>query len=174
MKNSDLDDVFAEHIYPGFPFKDKSWLALALERDSYDGTRMSQDLFSNLRSVFDPDSEEVLWIFGDLIESTRVEGIKIPFQWDAYRNFVLSDSGFSLEYKIVAGSGLLAVWADADLTLIGGEASAMEKVLSVYGGRDAFLKIIETQFFGDYKSGNEDMRCYFRSLLKIGRETKSS
>lgn len=160
------DHLFSDEIFPGFPFKSQSWLAVAFERNRYDNTRMPEWFFREASMVFNPSGSSKLFIKGDCFAlEGRDEIASVGFDWDSYSGFMRSPEGFSLEYKMANGAADFACWADPELTVIGGESDRMDVLLDKCGGRESMLGHIEREFFLDESTGNEDMRSYFQGLL---------
>lgn len=161
-----IDDLFSNRIFPGFPFKDRSWLAVAFERNMYDNTRMPEWFFLGASTIFNPSGRSKLLIKGDCFAlEGRDEVAHVDFIWDSYAGFMRSQEGFSLEYKMTNDAADFGCWADAELTIVGGEQGRMDALFNRCGGREPMLERIEREFFLDEPTGNEDMRSYFRGLL---------
>lgn len=161
-----VDDLFSDRIFPGFPFKNQSWLAVAFERNMYDNTRMPEWFFREASIAFNPSESSKLLIKGDcFVLEGQDEVARIRFNWDSYSRFMQSPEGFSLEYKMANDAADFGCWADAELTVVGGESSKMDALLDRCGGRESMLRRIEREFFLDEPAGNEDMRIYFQGLL---------
>jgi len=158
--------TFSAQMYPDFPFLDRSWLAVAFERNAYDNTRMPSEFFSRVAGEFNVSRSRRLLIGGDCFEldgRPAVQGVE--FDWIAYEQFMLSPDGFSLEYKMVSDDGELAIWADPELTVVGGVANKMGRVVSQFGGVASNVRGMYEQFFLDTHAGNEDLRKYLRDLV---------
>jgi hypothetical protein len=161
-----LDSLFSNNIFPEFPFKNQGWIAVAFERNAHSNTRMPEWFFRSACKYYNPNGKNSLLIKGDFFLINGLEEVvEIAFDWDSYKNLIFSPAGFSLEYKMIDKKRRCACWADPELTIFGGEPREMIKLLDEYGGRDHMLKNIESEFFLDRQSGNEDMRAYFRGLL---------
>jgi len=162
-----VDDLFEAEIFPEFPFRNRHWLAVAFERNSHDNTRMPEWFFRAASKHFNPDGKSKLLVKGDCfaLDGQLAEVIAVAFDWESYRDFMLSRAGFSIEYKMANDDGTCACWADAELTIFGGAFDKMIKLLDDHGGRNSMLTRIEEEFFLDERAGNEDMRAFFRGLL---------
>lgn len=167
MTARSIYDIFENHIFPGFPFRNRDWLAVAFERNSHDNARMPEWFFRCASKHFNRDGQEKLLIKGDCfaLDGRPKEVVEVAFNWDDYHNFMLLPEGFSLEYKMVSEDGACGCWADAELTVFGGAADEMTGLFDDLGGRNSMLASIEREFFLDEPTGNEDMRAYFRGLL---------
>lgn len=173
MTKEMMNGLFAGQIFPEFPFKKHNWLAVAFERNMYDGARMPEWFFREASLVFNPSRELKLLVMGDCFTlEGRNELALVDFTWDEYAKFMRSKDGFSLEYKIASDLGDFACWADAELTVVGGEQDRMDILLNHFGGRESMLGCIEKEFFLDKPVGNEDMRVYFRKLLFPSERSK--
>jgi len=162
-----VDDLFERAIFPGFPFRNRDWLAIAFERNSYDNTRLPEWFFRSASQHFNADGQNKLLIKGDCFALSEqiAEVVAVDFDWDSYRNFMLSPESYSLEYKMASKDRSCGCWADAELTIFGGSPEEMTAVLADFGGADAVLARVEREFFLDERDGNEDLRAYFRGLL---------
>lgn len=166
MTHHMITDLFTDRIFPGFPFRNQHWLAVAFERNMYDAARMPEGFFREASRVFNPSRKSKLLMTGDcFVLEGRVDVALVGFDWDGYSSFMRSKEGFSLEYKMASDSGDWGCWADQELTVVGGEQRKMDRLLEQCGGRESMLKRMETEFFLDEPAGNEDMRAYFRGLL---------
>lgn len=162
-----IEDLFGEEIFPGFPFRNDNWLAVAFERDDYDNTRMPEWFFRAATRHFNQDGENKLLIMGEPVLSPHFsqEIGDIPFDWEHYRSFMLSAERSAIEYKMASEDRKCGCWADPEMTIFGGAPEKMSELLNDAGGRDAMLAHIEQEFFLGEPTGNEDMRSFFRGLL---------
>jgi hypothetical protein len=167
MNLSSLEIAFEREIFPGFPFRNRDWRAVAFERDNYDNSRIPEWFFRSASMCFNDDGKNTLSIKGDCfaLDGHVSEIVEVPFEWEDYRDFMLSPQAFSIEYKMVSKDGACACWTDAELTVFGGEAEKMTRVLDTNGGADSILEKIEQEFFLGASSGYEEMRTFFRGLL---------
>jgi hypothetical protein len=167
MIASQIKDLFEDEIFPSFPFSNVNWLAVAFERDDYDNARMPEWFFCAATRRFNQDGENKLLIMGEPVVSPHFsqETADIPFDWEHYRNFMLSTERSAVEYKMASEDRKCGCWTDSEMTIFGGVPEKMIELFNDFGGRNAMLAHIEQEFFLDEPSGYEDMRLFLRGLL---------
>ena len=96
------------------PFADEHWRGCALDRDTYDNTRVPQHLFEAIVSAAASKELSVCGYFpaGESCAS-------LAPTWDAYSSYMLTHDNWSLEYVVCDQSGQWALLADADATVFG-------------------------------------------------------
>lgn len=65
----------------------------------------------------------------------------------------------------MSDDGELAIWADPELTVVGGVANKMGRIVSQLGGVDSIVRSMYEKFFLDTQDGNEDLRKYLGDLV---------
>jgi len=113
------------------PFKNASWRGCALNRDSFDYTRMPEVLFNAIIRV--TNSAELL-IAHYAPDSNSP--FRIVASWFNFRSHVFAKENWSLEFVLFDETRAWALLADADATILGAApelASRLDRVLAAHG-----------------------------------------
>lgn len=157
--------LFSQTIYPFFPFAKKGWIAVAFDRDNYDNTRLPEWFFVEAHKEFArPGAFMYVKGYGEDFESTG-ECLEIPFEWEAYRSFMLAPKNYSPEYKIHGVANDWAFWADPEISVWGGDAAAMERIFSRIGGKEQVFALMLSDFHLSDLTANQELQGYLRGLL---------
>lgn len=129
-----LDRYFARAVFPGFPFRNRHWLAVAFDRQSFPA-RMPRWFFDLVLQTYtpvrapmslyarNPEGSEPAWWRHDL----ALDG-------SAYEAMVTDDS--RSELRLIDGLGRWACWSTEEVTVWGGEAEDMTIIYERMGGRE--------------------------------------
>lgn len=158
--------LFSQKIYPDFPFVKKDWLAIAFDRDNYDNTRLPEWFFGEAKLEFSQHQEPILLKgYGERYENIG-DGIELPFEWEAYRQFMCTSKNYSPDYMMKGPANDWAFWGDPETSVWGGEAAAMERIFDRRGGKEAVFALMLEEFgipFG--LSAYHELQAYLRRLV---------
>ena len=164
-----LASVFSIHLNPDFQFRDETWIAVAFERNAYDNTRMPEWFFRVASHQFARSGAVGLLIQGDYFSEAGLSEVTVePFEWSSYQEFMLRPEAYSLEYRMASSDLQCGVWADADITVFGGEPTLMTAVIDELGGANVLLEHMRQEFLLGDISGYQEMDEYFQRLLFPG------
>jgi hypothetical protein len=166
-----VEKAFSTEIFPGFPFANRTWRGVAFERDSYDNTRVPEDWFRSALGAFGPGTISVRG-WGGAFERRPAHTAMVPFDWPAYREFMLAPENWSVEYKMLGSTQDWGVWADAEITVWGGSPELMERAFSALGGTECVLARVKREF-GVVDGGRyAELRAYLETLVYGSRATR--
>ncbi|MEI2454003.1 hypothetical protein [Lysobacter firmicutimachus] len=156
--------VFCERAHPDFPFRDRSWIAVAFERNAYDRTYMPEWFF---RAASKRLGDRVaLLVAGDgFADAGLAEVCALPFAWEDYREFMARPRAYSLAYRMTGADAAFGCVADADMTVFAGEAARMEALLADVGGAGRLLEHMRQEFLLGDTGGYPEMDLFFQRLL---------
>jgi hypothetical protein len=157
--------VFAERIFPGFPFTNDNWVAIAFDRDNYDNTRMPEWFFREAQAEFHRPGD-VLLVKGYGEQFEKAGGVlEVPFEWSSYKAFMLSPENYSPEYQLKSSGIEWAFWADPEISVWGGSKEAMKRIFDRRGGRGAVLSSMFEDFHLTDFSRNRELQEFLRGLV---------
>lgn len=105
------------------PFRAPGWRGCALNRDTYDSTRMPKCLFDVLVAVAMPGELLIERYAPDHPGPDRIAP-----NWDIYTAYTRAPETWSLEFVIYDAEGRWALLADADATVFGAEPSLANEI----------------------------------------------
>ena len=124
------------------PFMDPAWRGCVLDRDDFDNTRLSEQLFNAIIGTAAPNELHI----ARYAPSSNCVATIAP-NWPAYRAYVLAPSNWSLEYVVFDASEQWAVLADADAMVFGAApalAARIDNQLSAQG--TSLVQLTEVSF----------------------------
>lgn len=161
--------VFSESIFPDFPFVNNGWRAIAFERDNYDCARMPKWFFDLAVSVFSENGDGVVQI--DMIdENISAVQYRLCLKWECYHDFMLAN--YSPEYFLTDPGARWGCWIDNEMTVWGGQSSAMMRIFDSIGGVEAVLQFMRNDFFLIDPPSNEKFDAYLVTLVRGRGEGK--
>ncbi|MGH8081687.1 MAG: hypothetical protein ACREP7_14015 [Lysobacter sp.] len=161
-----LNKVFLDDPRGDFPFGHAAWIAVAFERNAYDNSRMPEWFFRGAAEYFGANGTVEWLIAGDCFKFAELPQISAqPFDWLGYHEFMLRPETYSTEYRMAAADGTCGCWADADITIFGGEPDRMSALLASVGGPDRLLAHMRQEFLLGDVAGYGDMDLFFQGLL---------
>ena len=113
------------------PFRTRGWRGCALNRDSFDSTRMPQHLFDILLSLAAP-----VELLIERYAPDHPGPDRIAPDWETYTAYTRGKDTWALEFVIYEADGRWALLADADVTVFGAEpalANHIDELLSLRG-----------------------------------------
>lgn len=166
MDYSRMMKLFSAEIFPGFPFREKSWKALVFDRDQYEAF-LPEKCFRAAEKAFNKSGDLRLYISYEMPDSLNAEMkvANIPFDWLALREFAFSGVNDWNEYKMVSSDYSCAIWSDQEITVFGGKSENMDVMINLLGGPGAVVKgMVDEMLLGD--EGNyPDYVRYIRRLV---------
>ncbi|MBX9400090.1 hypothetical protein K4L06_02120 [Lysobacter sp. BMK333-48F3] len=166
MSADAFGSVFTGPGKSDFPFRDSGWIAVAFERNAHGHARMPEWFFRAAAKRFNGDGAVRLLIAGDCFAQARfVDVCVVPFEWDRYREFMSRPELGSIEYRMASSDRMCGGWADADLTVFGGEPEPMTALLADLGGAGRLLQHMRQEFLLGDAAAYPDMDLFFRRLL---------
>lgn len=158
--------TFSSKIFPGFPFRNNDWVAIAFERDNYTNVRLPEWFFRAAQELLD-SSGEIMLIkgYGEIFDRAPGGVITIPFDWIKFETFMLAPENYSPEYQIEGSKGDWAFWADPELSVWGGHAVIMEKIFDRFGGKQKILISMLKDFYISDIEANAQLYSYLRHLV---------
>lgn len=162
---TNIFDIFSRTIFPGFPFREPEWIAIAFERDNYDNTRMPEWFFREAADEFSADGRMLIKGYGENFCGHPSNTLELAFSWDEYKKFMLSKKGYSPEYLMVGAAGSWACRADGELAVFGGEPTRMNRIFARHGGKDEVFAAMQRDFSLHDEQRNSELRTYLRELV---------
>src|SRR5690606_14459662 len=139
-------------IFPGFPFVQQTWEALAFSRDTAGNSRLPMAVWTCLlRQIANRTRDRVAFITSpEPIHEGLVAAQTQPFVVALDERGVLthfSDMGVYLpEFFMAGASERWAIWGDSDLTVLGGEVNVIHPVIEALGGERAVVEAMLRDF----------------------------
>lgn len=167
-------DLFEQQIFPGFPFRKKSWRAIAFNRDLEGDLRIPASVWLLLVEAIQKRSGRTHALLASPYELSAgtVAQKPQPFAISLDERGIVdhfSNADFYLpEFFMSDGSESWAIWGDSDLTVLGGEADIMHDFLSKRGGDEKVLDQMFLDFGVTDTAESDEMRVYLKGVLYGG------
>lgn len=126
------------------PFRMRGWRGCALDRDSFDSTRMPRQLFDALLTRAAPSELLVERYAPDHPGPDRISP-----DWDAYRAYTRADETWALEFVMYDAGGRWALLADADATVLGAEGSLADQIDELLASQGTSLESMTHEEWGE-------------------------
>lgn len=152
------------------PFRNEDWVAVAFDRDNYDNTRLPDDVFEDLVEVVRADCARFI-ICGSMSKFS-IDGY-VPTQcektgttWSEYKKFLMDNDNYAPEFFVFSESKNWGIWADMEITLLGGERRIMNKIIEKRGGVDRVLANMLDEF-GVSEADYPEFCAYLKRLIDV-------
>lgn len=126
------------------PFRTRGWRGCALNRDTFDSTRMPKQLFDILLSLAAP---------GELLIERYAPDHPGPDHiapdWETYTAYTRADETWALEFVMYEAGGRWALLADADVTVFGAEPSLANRIDEQLTLQGTSLEAMTREEWGD-------------------------
>jgi hypothetical protein len=170
--------LFQPEIFPGFPFVQTTWTALAFSRDNAGNSRLPTTAWACLfRQLASATRDRVAFITSpEPIYEGLVAARTQPFVVALDEQSVLahfSDMDVYLpEFFMAGASERWAIWGDSDLTVLGGQVDVISPVIDALGGKSAVTEAMLRDFGVTSEPDEYGMSVYLRGLIEktSGRE----
>ncbi|MGA6540358.1 MULTISPECIES: hypothetical protein [Stenotrophomonas] len=160
-----IEDLLSFSDFPGFPFKDKTWLGIFLNRDLYGAPGVPRAVFDSLVFGLGLRGAMPLKFVPALTSPVGVECF--PWtelsDWCDYVKFI-DRIDFCPEYYLVSRDFSVLLWFDPEAVVVGGDASLISEVAQALGGMECLAQQSAREFGVELDDGRSDVAAFIREI----------
>lgn len=164
--------IFGARIFPGFPFDNDGWVAIAYDRDREGGNRLPERIWRLLidavRSMT-ADSRAYVISPYPIVAGTvseHAQPFEVPLSIAGVHGYFGESDRYLPEFLMAGVSEAWAIWGDSDITVLGGSRFIMSAVSEALGGEEGMVDEMARSFRLSDCVEDESMHLYLRDLAR--------
>lgn len=160
--------IFKDKPYPERPFRSKSWVGVAFNRDKNELCAPAFFWRAILSASRKHLGERLVFCVSvdELPRGVDVSGgSSFENNYERLSDFLLTDFSYLAKIYIAGASERWAYWGDQDFSIFGGDADFMSEVFSMTGG-EVFLHKLMLDQFDVNNDADSGMAKYLADILR--------